>query len=234
MFACSRANDRPGTQNHISMKSNTRILKFVAAAALVAGTVSVSSAAGLLGQRYVGATFDWVLWDNDELPGGDLDDGRGLSLTFNQPLSSNVDLSLDYSYLDAGGTLDLGEGDIYNFDASSQAVTFNATFYMPAGNVKPFVKAGAGWAWAKIDGDSDNDTIYQIVPGVEIPAGEKATLTLFAAWQDYFDNESEDDGFFTFGATAEFALNDKVSLLATGSVDDDSNYGISAGAILRF
>jgi hypothetical protein len=217
------------------MKSNTRILKFVAAAALVTGSVSVASASGLLGQRYAGATFDWVLWDEDEVPAGSsIDDGKGISLTLNQPLSSNVDLSVDYSYLDTGASIDLGEGGAYDFDASSQALTFNATFYMPAGNMKPFVKVGAGWGWSKIDGDTDNDAIYQIVPGVEIPAGDKASLTLFAAWQDYFDNEGEDDGSWDFGAIAAFDVSAQWTVLVRGSVDDDSNYGISAGALVRF
>ena len=216
------------------MKSNTRILKFLAAAAIAASTVSVASAAGLLGQRYAAGTFDWVLWDNDELPGGDIDDGKGISLTLNQPLSSNVDLSVDYSYLDTGGSVDFGEGDIYDFDASSQALTFNGTFYMPANGFKPFIKVGAGWAWSKIDGDTDNDAVYQIVPGVEIPAGQKASLTLFAAWQDYFDNEDGDDGAWDFGALAEFEVSAKWSVLVRGTVDDDSNYGLSAGALVRF
>jgi opacity protein-like surface antigen len=234
------------------MKTNTRILKFVAAAAIVAGCSSVASAAGLLGQRYAGATLDWVLFDNDLVNGAKIDDGRGFSLTLNQPLSSNVDFSVDYSFLDSGGRIPPGEGNgdygpeslsrpagftddgSYVFDAASQALTFNATFYMPAGNVKPFIKVGAGWAWTKIEGRSDNDAVYQIVPGVEIPAGDKASLTLFAAWQDYFDNEIEDDGSWDFGAVAAFDVSAQWTVLARGSVDEDSNYGISAGALFRF
>lgn len=206
------------------MKTNTRILKLVASVALVASSVSVASAAGLLGQRYAAATYDWVLWDENAI-----DDGHGITLTLNQPLSSNIDLSVDYSYLDTGVSTEAG-----SFDMSGQTLAFNGTYYMPAGNMKPFIKAGAGWAWTKIAGETDNDMIYQIVPGIEIPAGEKASLTLFAAWQDYFDNEAEDDGTWDFGAIAEFAVSSQWSVLVRGSVDDDSNYGFSAGALLRF
>jgi opacity protein-like surface antigen len=234
------------------MKKNTRTLKFVAAIAVVAGCSSVASAAGLLGQRYAGATFDWALFDNDLVDGVKIDDGHGISLTLNQPLSSNVDLSIDYSYLDAGARIPPGEGEggyeptsfsspagyledgTYVFDIASQVVSFNGTFYMPAGDLKPFISVGAGWLWTKADGSTDNDAIYQIAPGVEIPAGDKASLTLFAAWQDYFDNEEEDDGSWNFGAIAEFEVSSKWSLIARGSVDEDSNYGLSAGAVVRF
>lgn len=214
------------------MKSNTRILKFVALAALAAGSVPAASAAGLLGQRYAAATFDWVLWDN--VADTKIDDGHGITLGLNQPLSQNVDLTLSYSYLDAGARVDFGEGGVAEFDISSQSLLFGGTFYMPAGGVKPFIAVNAGWAGTKAAGSTDNDAVYQIVPGVEIPAGDKASLTLFAAWNDYFDNEDEDDGAWNFGALAEFQVNSQWSLLAKTSVDDDSNWGISAGALVRF
>jgi len=216
------------------MKSNTRILKFVAIAALAAGSVPAASAAGLLGQRYAAATFDWALWDNGDVDGGKIEDGHGITLALNQPLAENVDLALSYSYLDAGGRVDLGEGDVAEFDISAQSLLFGGTFYMPVGTVKPFIAANLGWARTRAAGNTDNDAVYQIVPGVEIPAGDRASLTLFAAWNDYFDNEVEDDGSLNFGALAEFEVSSKWSVLARTSIDDDSNWGISVGALVRF
>ena len=211
------------------MKSNTRILKFVAVAALVAGSVPMASAAGLLGQRYAGATFDWVFPDDDFV-----DDGRGLTLQLNQPLTQNIDLALSYSYLDTGASVDVGEGGTVSIDASAQNVLFGGNIYLQQGTMKPFIGLNLGWLGTKIDGSTDNDMVYQIVPGVEIPAGDKATLTLYAAWNDYFDNEDEDDGTWTFGALAEFEVSTQWSVLVRTSLDDDSNWGLSAGALVRF
>lgn len=211
------------------MKSNTRILKFVAVAALVAGSVPVVSAAGLLGQRYAGATFDWVFPDDNWV-----DDGRGVTLVLNQPLSQYIDLSASYSYLDTGADIDLGEGEIGSIDASSQNLLFGTTLHAEYNSVKPFVGLSLGWLGTKIDGSTDNDMVYQITPGVEIPAGDKASLTLFASWNDYFDNEDEDDGSWNFGAAADFDLTSTWSLLTKVTIDEDSNWGLSAGALVRF
>ena len=211
------------------MKTNTRIVKFIAAAALLASTAPVASATGLLGQRYASATFDWVFPDDNRV-----DDGRGVTLGLNLPLTTNIDLSLNYSYLDSGADFEVGEGETISVDASGQSLMFGGTFYMPAGNVKPFISAGLGWQGIKVDNETDNDMTYQIVPGVEIPAGDRATLTLYAAWSDYFDNEPEDDGVWTFGALAEFEVSTQWSVLVRTTLDDDSNWGLSAGALVRF
>lgn len=211
------------------MKSNTRILKFVAIAALVAGSVPAASAAGLLGQRYAGATFDWVLPDNDMV-----DDGRGLTLVLNQPLSQNIDLSVSYSYLDTGADVDFGEGGIGHFDASSQNVMFGGTFYTQAGTMKPFISLSAGWLGTRIAGEDENDGVYSIAPGIEVPAGDKASLTLYASWNNTFDDDLEDNGVWDFGAIAEFELTSTWSALVKTNLDEDSNWGISAGALVRF
>lgn len=210
------------------MKSNTRILKIVAAAALVAASIPGASAAGLVGQRYAAATFDWVFPDENAV-----DDGRGFTLALNQPLTQAIDLSLSYSYMDTGADVDLGEGTGH-VDASGQNLLFGGAYHLQAGTVKPFISVGAGWMRTNVAGETDNDAIYQIAPGVEVPAGEKASLTLFAAWNDYFDNEPEDDGYWNFGAIAEFEINPKWSVLVRTTIDDDSNWGLSAGALVRF
>ncbi len=206
------------------MKSNTRILKFVAAAVLVTGSLPVASAAGLLGERYAAATFDWVFPDDN-----DVDNGRGVTLTLNQPLTTSIDLALTYSYLDTGANFGFG-----NIDISGQNLMFGGTYHMQAQGMKPFIGVSAGWLGTKVDGSTDNDTVFQIVPGVEIPAGEKASLRLYAAYSDYFDNEPEDEGVWSFGAVADFDINETWGLLTEINLDEDSNWGLSFGALVRF
>ena len=122
------------------MKSNTRILKFVALAALVAGSVPVASAAGLLGQRTVSGTYDWLLVDE---PG--IKDGRGFSVALNQPLSTSIDLGVSYRFLDSGFYVPVGEGDSTELDVSAQELMFGATFYAPVQAAKVYGRVSAGW-----------------------------------------------------------------------------------------
>lgn len=211
------------------MKSNTRILKFIAIAAAVAGSIQVTSAAGLLGQRYVSGTVDWLFPDE-----GAIDTGNGLTALINQPLSSNVDLTLSYSYLDSGIDFPVGEGEVNSVDASYQTALFGVTFYTPVQSFKGYARLSAGLLRMQIDGDGENDGMYAIEIGAEVPAGEKATLTPYIAWKNTFDDDLGDEGLWVFGALAEFEVSPKWSLLARVQIDEDSDWGLSGGAAFRF
>jgi hypothetical protein len=211
------------------MKSNTRILKFVALAALVAGSVPVASAAGLLGQRSVSGTYDWLHLDE---PG--IKDGRGFTLALNQPLSTNIDLGVSYSYLDSGFYVPIGEGETTELDVSGQELMFGATYYAPVQAAKVYGRVSAGWFRTNVAGDGDNDGLYRLEVGAEFAAGAKATLTPFITWENTFDEDLDHNGVWTYGALAEFEVATQWSLLAKATFDEDSTWGLSAGFAFRF
>jgi len=150
----------------------------------------------------------------------------------NQPLSDSIDLTVGYSYLDSEATV-VDEGTT-TFDVSAQSLNFGGTYHMKAGSVKPYASLGLAWGRYRAAGVADDDLEYILGAGVEIPAGSKAALTPFVTWKDTLDKEADDEGSWNFGAMADFDITTSVSLLAKAMVDDDSNWGYSAGVLFRF
>jgi len=202
-------------------KQHISILTTIALAATLAAGASTASAAGLLGQRYFGATLDYEFWDNDS----GLDDGLGVTLKYNQPLNKSIDLSLGYSYLssDITGSSTSVHGNDFNF---------GATWFTPAANGKFFTGVELGWAKASAGGFSDSSTYWTIAAGYEFPIGSGASATPYVSYNDYF--ESGFDGTFEFGVIGEFELGSGTSLILAARGNDDSDFGVSGGVAFRF
>lgn len=209
---------------------NKRIVSMLALAATVAAGASTASAAGLLGQRYVSATLDYIFWDDDPVLVVDefevtLDDGLGATIVYNQPLANSLDLSLSYAYLSS---------DLENTSISihQHDIDFGATWYTPVANGRVFVAGELGWARASSQGESDSTTTWGIATGYEFPIGSAASATPYIAYTDFF--ESEYDGGFSFGIIGEFELQQGLSLLMSAYGNDDSDFGVSGGLLFRF
>jgi hypothetical protein len=225
-------------------RQKIRVLQTIALAAGIAAGASTASAAGLLGQRYVSATLDYVNWDDEAF----VDDGWGGSLVYNQPLNKSIDLSLNYSHLKS----DAGEGHI-----SADAFGFLGTWYTNAANGKLYLRGDIGWAKtssnlvvfpidsegttppvaAQVPGGNglfdDDFTFYALETGLELALGDKASITPFVAYAHPFHN-NDGNGSWDFGVKSDYDITNSTSVLVSAAVDDDSNLQFSAGFVFRF
>lgn len=119
--------------------------------AQTATTESVPS--GLLGQSYSEARFgvsDIKHFSKDQY---------SLGIGANVPVTPYLDLGAGYDY---GWIRGLGH---FN------SVAGTATAYTTWNGVKPFVGAGVGYQWVRASGFRDNQSLWGLSTGVEIPAG---------------------------------------------------------------
>lgn len=203
-------------------KQNIRILSTIAlVATLAAASASTASAAGLLGQRYAGATLDYVLWDDD----AGLDDGLGATLFYNQPLNQSFDLTLGYSYLNS----DI-EGSGSSVDGHD--ISFGGRWFQPLSNGKVFVGAELGWSKASAGGFSDSTAYWGVAAGYEFPLGSSVTATPYLSFSDAFESGYSSE--FEYGILGEFAVSDATSVIVKASGNDDSDFGFSGGFLFRF
>jgi hypothetical protein len=213
-------------------RKNIRMLQTIALAAGLAASASIASAAGQVGQRYLEATLDGVFWDDDS----GLDDGIGGSLTYNQPLAKNFDLGLGYSHLNSDlPDIDDGEGgEIDGGSLDSDLLFFSGTWFTPAANGKLFVRGAV--AWSNLDADivigDDDEWLWALETGLEIPVGQRAAVTPYIAYTDGFDGDI--DGIFDFGVRGEIDIATRTSLVVDASINDDSDIGLKGGVVCRF
>lgn len=210
--------------------THIRILQTIALAAGLAVSASTALGAGRLGQRHVEATLDTVLWDDDS----GLEDALGASLTFNQPLAPNFDLSLGYSHLRSDiEDIDDGEGgEIDGGDLTGDLVFFSGTWFTPAANGRLYARGAVGWANTDSPLGEDSTWAWMAETGLEIPLGSSAAVTPFISYTDAFEGGA--DGVFDFGVTGEIDLGSSASLLLSASINDDSDVGLSGGVVFRF
>jgi hypothetical protein len=233
------------------MKNTTRILAILAASAGAFACASQAGAAGLLGQRYAGATFDYQFIDDtidvgEGLAAIDLDDPMGLSLSYNQPLAKSLDLGVQYSFLTSGAGYS-GESLTVDADATLHQVFAGVTWFSDQNpKMKPFVTGAVGWMMMDLDvswreegegtyfgneSSSDDEFVWVVRAGVEFPIGDKFAVAPMVEYLDGFDSDMEDT--FSYGAYAEYELG-KWSVVAKIMIDDDSNTMVSAGVTFGF
>jgi hypothetical protein len=212
---------------------NMRMLQTIALAAGLAAGASVASAAGQVGQRHLKATLDGVFWDTDS----GLEDGIGGTLTFNQPLAPNFDLGLGFSHLKSE-LPDIEDGEeeeeIDGGSISSDAFSFNGTWFAPAANGKLYVRGAVAWTDLDVDitiGD-DSEWLWALETGLEIALGQRTAITPFISYTDGFDNDIE--GVFDFGVMADFDVSQSVGIVIAASINDDSDVGLNGGVLFRF
>lgn len=212
------------------MKTYHRTFTYILVAALLAGPISVGSAAGLLGRRCLSAFVDRKHPANFEL-----NDPWGASARYNQPIMQGFDLSLDASFLFAGSDF-VNDGE--EVSISVQDLLLSGTYHAAVRTSKFFVSAGVGRTRVEINNDSRSQGTYLIAAGFEVPLGRKFALTPFVQWKDSFESENilsdSLEGAVEFNALGEFELSTAWSLLTRVRTDDEGGWGASAGFAARF
>lgn len=206
------------------MSKTKKPIRILNTAALVAGLAvalpATATAAGQLGERYLSATFNWV--DIDE---AGLRNGKGSILEFNQPVSERFDMTASYSYLYTRLRTTRAKLD-------GHELFLDGTYLFSQEGIKPYARAGIGWARAGGAGLRTSDWLYGAETGLEIPGGEKVSVTPHLRWVDGFRGRV--DGTLEVGVRGEVALGEKTSLIGRVARDDDKDWTASVGMLFRF
>jgi hypothetical protein len=210
---------------------NTTILKsLVISAALSLGIAASAQSGdvapsitndgqGLLGQTYAGLTYSYT-------------DLRGVSFhadtygfNYNQALNSGLDGFLTYNYSQTG----LVAGSrVKGQDVGAGLRAFSNSFAWG----KPFIEAGAGYAWTKYAGVKDNSFYWEATTGVEFQVAAAFTVVPFVRYTDAPDLAT--DGAWDYGVRANYWVNSEWSVVAGVARDDDKNMTYTLGTNFRF
>ena len=170
-------------------KNITLALGLLAAGVSHAQTPASTTGYGLLGHRYT--ELNVGLQDIKHLS----DHGYSVGAAANNPLIPGV--------LDAGGTYSYSwiRGP---FKGHANTIGGYATAYAPLNGVKPFAGAGVGYQWTSFSfGEDDDDAIWGLTAGVEIPAGA-VTITPRINYADDFKGTRESSQAWTFQVEANY------------------------------
>jgi hypothetical protein len=199
------------------------LASFVTSTSAVAQAVETTESSGLIGKRYAGA--DFMIQDYRDTS----DNGHGGALIFNQPFSDVVDITgaLSRSMID---------GDFV--EMTKDVLKVGAVYYTEKDGYKPFMSAGLGYGWDKLEfknsnrKDNDEGFLFSVGVGVEVPLSEKTAAIGEFSYSDGADSNSED----SWGL--ELGLNQWVSktIAIKGSVYivEDDSVTFRIGARLAF
>ncbi|WP_404425482.1 hypothetical protein [Nibricoccus sp. IMCC34717] len=183
--------------------------KIILGLALLAGTVSYAQQQqpaaeqtyGLLGQRYAQVGFAYTDVNHSQV------DAFGTGLVVNAPVSSNVDVSLAYSYqwVEAHSEID------------GQSLDLAGTYYLTEGQFKPFGTLSLGYVWP----DLGDELTWGAVAGFEYVVNKQVSFQVAGGYDDNFKkhNQGEWKGIVSanFWVTPQVAVSPSVALLEGGS-----------------
>ena len=171
---------------------------------------TTSSSTGLLGQRYVDASFS--AQDAHSFS----DHAYGLGVAVNLPFNESLDFGLGYDY----GWLNS------SVDTRSHTLSASATTYTTYNGMKPFFGAALGYGWTRAEVGSfshkDNNGIWGLGAGVEIPV-KAVTLTPSLSYADSFKGGST--GVYAAGLEANHWFTKAVAGFADVSFSDARGHG---------
>lgn len=143
---------------------------------------------GLLGQRYTELSFG--VQDIKHVS----NNGYSLSAGANNPLiPGKLDAGAAYSYSWIRGP----------FKGHANTIGGYANAYAPLNGVKPFVGAGLGYQWVSSRAGSDDQGLWGLVAGVEIPAGV-VTITPRISYADDFEGTRKSSQEWTYAVEANY------------------------------
>ena len=208
------------------MKNNISLKSVVFAAALAAGLgvtaradsepapASSDVGQGLLGQVYGTLTYSYIDLDNTSSHADDY------HFELNQPLSFGFDGFLSYDFVD------------FNNGHENVVMTGLRPFSTHFNWGKPYLEAGAGYAWLSTAGIDDNSFVWEATAGVELQVTPKTTVTPYV---QYMDAPSlPGDGTWNFGAKGNYWVTPQWAVTGSLQVDDDNNIGFTVGTNFRF
>lgn len=207
--------------------------KFLIFVAAFAATVSASaqqattsaasgSSNGLLGQRYVDVGLAVTDFRNSTL-----DNGYSGSVAVNLPLTVNLDAAFGYGY---ERITDKSLG--FEIKGTGHTIAARLAAYTQFAGVKPFADAVLGYSWVeasalgiKVDED---DGIYALGAGVEIPFEPSMTLTARVGFSDSFDGDTSGAWTLSLGLDRWFTNKFGAGIGVAFQEDEAVTFGLSA------
>lgn len=178
-----------------------------------AASQPASNSAGLLGQRYAGASFGYLDLNKSSI------DAFGAGASVNLPVRSNLDVGFGYA-----------RSWVESFsDANVDSIGANATFIHTADNFKTFSSVRLGYDWGFFE---DEATTWGASAGAEFAFGSATALTVAAAYDDNF--KKGDHGVWSGTAAVNRWLNNRVGVVGSVSLIEGGNIGYTAGVAFRF
>ncbi|HTZ20422.1 MAG TPA: hypothetical protein VMC06_06030 [Opitutaceae bacterium] len=187
-------------------------LGLVASASAQSMPATASLSGSLLGQNYVGTEFTYVHYDKG-LPKL----ARDYGLTFNQALTTGLDLGVSYDYLRATQA-----GVSYQGNTAS----LNLTGYLDQGWGKPFLMGSGGWTWVNNGSVKQHSYAYAFTTGVEFPVGPSVAVAPFVNYAEAPRIAGAHD--WNYGVKTNYRISKEWSTNFTVSIDNekDMSYGI--------
>ncbi len=177
--------------------------------------VPASGAMGLLGQTYAGLTYSYVDLNNTSAHADDY------HFDYNQTLNTGLDGVFSYDLTQNGSA------------AKQQAVTAALRAFSTSYSWgKPYVEAGAGYAWERIAGVKNNSLIWQTAVGAEFQVAPAVTVTPFVRYLGTPSLARHHE--WDFGVKANYWVNSQWGVTVGLDRDDHQNTGITVGTNFRF
>jgi hypothetical protein len=173
---------------------------------------------GLLGQQYASLTYSYI--DLDAPVHAD-----NYSFGLNQPLNTGLDAVFSYDYTQSG----LIAGSRLKQHAVMAGLRAFGNSHSWG---KPYVEAGAGYAWQKFGGAEDNSFVWGVAVGAEFQLAPAFTVTPFVEYADAPDLAG--DGAVNFGVKANYWIDSQWSITGGIDRDDDENTSFTLGTNFRF
>lgn len=175
---------------------------------------------GLLGQSYSEAHFgvsDIKHYSKNQY---------GLGVAANVPVAPNVDLSAGYDY---GWVKGAGH---FN------GVTGGATAYTTFNGVKPFVGAAVGYQWTSYAGGKDDQGLWGLAAGVEIPVSV-VTITPRIVYSDDFHGSSRSSQQTSYEVEGNYWVTKTAAVFASVGYSDvrkssNDSWDYTVGARFKF
>lgn len=203
------------------IKKTSLALGLIAAAG-VSYAQNATTSNGLLGQRF--AEIGYVASDLDSTA----DYGHDASVSVNLPLTTALDVGAGYTYSWLTGGPSLHGSTLFGY----------ANAYTALDGAKPFVGAALGYTWASLPfGLSDDDWIWNVSAGIEIPVGAFTIIPKITYADDFNGKIGNSDDVWTYSVQANYWLNAKTSVfgeVARVDVHRSSSDAWTFGAGVRF
>lgn len=171
-------------------------------------------ASGLLGKRYVEASFILTGTHNlDSL-------GYGLATAVNLPLNSRFDVGALFAH-------NWAEGDSStNFQDAAAYITAHGV----CGDFRPFAKASLGYQWWQ---EVSDDPWYQVDVGSEYLLTERLSFSAQLSWSEFLANDWN-GGEWGVGTRANYWVTTNVATSATVAYTEGGTWTYGLGVVVRF
>lgn len=180
----------------------------------VASAPSTASASGLLGKRYVAASF--ILTETQDIDAP----GYGLATAINLPLSARFDVGALFAH-------NWTEGDTSDH---FQDLAAYVTAHGVCGDFRPFAKASLGYQWWR---EVSDDPWYQVDVGSEYLLTERLSLSAQLSWSEYLAADWN-GGEWGVGTRANYWVTTNIATSATVAYTEGGTWTYGLGVVVRF